>query len=125
MHRVAWLLLILVSSAWIACEVDVGAPAIEPPSAPETTWRRTARGWEKSQSWAPPIKPYDPAIHPAIVAAAQLLVGLFFLAAPSVAIPVDLSSEDGSPTPHVGPPKFIGVHHAHAGASQRVEELAV
>jgi len=124
LHRVAWLLLILVSSAWIACELDVQAPAVEG-SPPETSWRRTARGWEKSQSWAPPIKPYEPAIHPAIVAAAQLFVGLFFLAAVPVALPIAPRHEDGSPTPHVGPPKFIGVRRTHAGASQTLEESPV
>ena len=124
MHRVAWLLLILISSAWFACEVDVQPPAIES-LPPETTWRRTVRGWEKSQSWAPPIKPYEPAIHPAIVGAAQLFVGVFLLAALPVAVPIAPSSGDGSPIPHIGRPKFIGVRHSHAGASQSLEELAV
>ena len=123
MHRVAWLLLILVSTAWIACEVDVEAPAIEPPSAPETTWRRTARGWEKNQSWAPPIKPHDPAIHPAIVAAAQLLVGLFFLTALPVAIPP--LNEDDVQTVHAAPPKWMSLRRSHGGALQPLEQSAL
>ena len=124
MHRVAWLLLILISSAWFACEVDVQAPAIE--SLPrETTWRRTARGWEKNPGWAPPVKPYEPAIHPAIVATAQLFVGLFFLAALPVAIPIAPSTEGEAETSPVAAPKWLGLRRSHDGALQSLEESAV
>ncbi len=39
-------------------------------------WRRTARGWQHSSDWAPPLKIDPPALHPAVVGSFQLLLVL-------------------------------------------------
>lgn len=59
-----------------------------PTTGNSVQWRRTARGWEQTSRWPSAIQPSEPriaAVHPAVIAALQLLIssGALIVFAPS------------------------------------------
>jgi len=80
MRIAASIVLVLLAVAWVLTEV----PAARFPnevSAAVPTWRRTADGWWRVETWeaAPEVAPVR--LHPAVLAAFQLFVSLTALVA--------------------------------------------
>jgi hypothetical protein len=73
MRLMGWLLLALVTCAWLASELPVERAAMTDDSL---AWRRTAQGWERLQ--VRPSEPTSdrPTLHPAIVGLLEILVPL-------------------------------------------------
>jgi hypothetical protein len=64
----------LIGLAMLGClATSCGEPSI---NHPNQGWRRTAKGWEHPQAWAPRIVPADPALHPSMVALFEVLLVL-------------------------------------------------
>jgi hypothetical protein len=62
---------------WLAEELP--GPTVSPPSHFDLSWRRTCDGWEKLKHLTPPPDPHHPALHPGLIAAAQVLGSLLVL----------------------------------------------
>jgi len=73
-------LLIILIVAAISSWINSGERAAGD-TAYAADWVRTADGWESRVVLEPYEAPSPPAIHPAVIAAFQLLASLFFLAA--------------------------------------------
>lgn len=79
MTRAAFIAVLLFAIGWIAAAWGP-APSpgarTEPPRITQI-WRRTAQGWEKAV-WRDRIcvPPYEPALHPMVVGAFEVLVAL-------------------------------------------------
>lgn len=79
MRSAGWLVALLLALAWWASEVPVRAPL--PRHVPDTTWRRTKEGWEHARWLNAEIPPHWPPLHPGIVGALELLLGITALVA--------------------------------------------
>jgi hypothetical protein len=79
LYRAAWLLIGLLVVIWLGRELP--GPEVSLPSHFDLSWRRTSDGWEKLKHLTPPPDPNHPALHPGVVAAAQLLASLLPLVA--------------------------------------------
>ena len=81
MRRIGWIIAFLLSAGWIACALSTAA--VQSRSECRSVWRRTRDGWEHQDRLfrTQPLPP--PAVHPAAVAALQVLLplGLLGLAA--------------------------------------------
>jgi len=79
-----WILivtLLLFGAATTACLLPVsGQTTIDRPRA---EWVRTRHGWESRTGWGTPSVPYQPAIHPTVVAVGEMFVSLIALVADS------------------------------------------
>ena len=81
MQYVSWLVVLLVAVGWSAAEMPLADPPRAHSSDPE--WRRTAEGWIKvgpagAAALSRPqreVRP-EPALHPGVVAAFLLSLGL-------------------------------------------------
>lgn len=106
MRSILLLLVLLASTLVVACRLTV---APEPASPLQTWgWRHTRDGWESSHDWAPRRPEFRPTLHPATVAAMQLLIVLTALLGPQAAatqtgLPVGLQTgRTPAAKPHVG-----------------------
>ena len=79
MRWLGWLLALLVTGAWILSQIPYRAAAPNTPA--ETQWRRTRRGWEHVSRLSPGPPHVEPALHPGLVAAAEILVSVVALVA--------------------------------------------
>ncbi len=77
MYRAGWLLACLIAVVWL--ERELPRPDMSLPSHYDLSWRRTCDGWERLRHLTPPPDPHHPALHPGVVAAAQVLVSLLAL----------------------------------------------
>jgi hypothetical protein len=78
MRWIGWLLLLLVVVAWVASELPSPGIVAEVDDTP--LWRRTRSGWEHVSGLFP-VHPRQPALHPGVVAAAELLLSMAALIA--------------------------------------------
>lgn len=72
MQRIGWILLLLLALGWLASEVPCQGPA--PSAEPATVWRRTRDGWEHKDRVLVAGPPFRPALHPALIAAFEVLL---------------------------------------------------
>jgi hypothetical protein len=79
LYRAVWLLIALLVVIWLGRELP--GPEVSLPSHVDLSWRRTSDGWEKLKHLTPPPYPHHPALHPGVIAAAQLLASLLTLVA--------------------------------------------
>jgi hypothetical protein len=77
MRRIGWIVAFLLSAGWIACALSTAA--VQSCSECRSVWRRTRDGWEHQDRLfrTRPLPP--PAVHPAMVAALQVLLPLALL----------------------------------------------
>ena len=90
------LVCLLIVAGWLACQHEV--PASSPPRAVLADhWVRTWRGWEPVPNWPPDGQPFHQSpLHPAVVAAGELLFSLWALMAfPAAAVPLSRDGQDG------------------------------
>jgi hypothetical protein len=69
-QRIGWILLVLVTLGWVACEWPS-----QPPDAaePATVWRHTRNGWEHRDRVLVRAV-YRPALHPVVIASLEVLL---------------------------------------------------
>ena len=80
MRLIVTILILLVLAGWLASRVEFSPPSAQ--GAVESgTWVRTVDGWERRSDWATSRPLYDPALHPLVIAALELLVSLAALIA--------------------------------------------
>ena len=92
MRSILAILLLILSAGLLSCRIEGRSLEKTLPVQP-AAWVRTVDGWERMDRWSPASKE-PPALHPLVVAAGQLLVSLFALAA---AEPADLSRRNSRP----------------------------
>ena len=79
MRTILGILLLLIGFGLVACRIE-GQTSSPPLTLTEVDWVRTVDGWERPQQWTPSLAG-PPAIHPMLLAAAQVLVSVFALVA--------------------------------------------
>jgi hypothetical protein len=80
LRGILWLGILLVCLVWLKFEVDP-LPVVAQSStsvrdyAPvkHNFWRRTASGWEDRRHWEPAPPAFQPALHPALVVAFEIM----------------------------------------------------
>lgn len=77
MRHVFGISVLVIAIGAVSCVVSSSA-SDNPASPPALTWIRTADGWERYGTWDLPV-PTRPMLHPAIVAAGQLIVSTWAL----------------------------------------------
>jgi hypothetical protein len=92
MRSMLAIVLLLLGAGLLSCQIE-GRPLEKAVSTQHAAWVRTIDGWERMDRWSPAINK-SPALHPLVVAAGQLLVSLFALAA---AEPANLSRRNPRP----------------------------
>jgi hypothetical protein len=71
LHRIAWILLVLVVFGWVAAELPSQVP--NDPPQPATVWRHTRNGWEHQDHVL--VRPiHEPPLHPVVIAALEVLL---------------------------------------------------
>lgn len=77
MRHIFGISVLLIAIGTVSCVVEGSATntAARPPAL---TWVRTADGWERYGTWDLPV-PTRPTLHPAVVAAGQLIVSTWAL----------------------------------------------
>lgn len=78
MRSILSISLLLVIIGLVVCRIEGQSTSLAP-TAQMTEWVRTVDGWEKPLGWTTSLAG-PPAVHPLVVAAAQVLVSLFALA---------------------------------------------
>ena len=81
MRSILGILLLLLGVGLLSCRIE-GRSADLVNAANASDWVRTVDGWERPHNWSPSLVE-PPVMHPLVVAAGQLLVSLFALAAAS------------------------------------------
>ncbi len=79
MQRVLVLVALLLGVGWLAVEYEL--PSGSEPAVVESSWRRTANGWEESDRWLPTPYSAPPALNPRVVAALQAMLSVTALVA--------------------------------------------
>lgn len=80
MRRTGWLLVFVVGLLWLVEELPPSLDSAQPGC--DTDWRRTSDGWERLDPIASPADTScSPALHPVLLAVAQVLLSLFALVA--------------------------------------------
>jgi hypothetical protein len=79
MRWIAGIIVSLLAVGLLCCQLE-GLSANWSASADPLAWVRTVDGWERSLNWSPSLAG-PPAIHPAVLAAGQVLFSVFALAA--------------------------------------------
>jgi len=74
---IGWILLALVIAAWVSSELPLAEAELGPPC--HDPWRKTADGWEPQQVVLGHALADRPALHPAVVAALQVLLAVYCL----------------------------------------------
>jgi len=77
MRHVFGISVLVIAIGVVSCVVESSA-SDNPAPPPALTWIRTADGWERYGTWDLPL-PTRPTLHPAIVAAGQLIVSTWAL----------------------------------------------
>ncbi len=79
MRSILGILLLLIGVGLLSCRIEGrSADVTRPVHQPD--WVRTIDGWERPPNWSPSLA-RQPDVHPLIVAAGQVLLSLFALAA--------------------------------------------
>ena len=81
MRAILCISLFLFGAFWVACEwqgsQEKPAMNVHVETEPaETHWVRTTDGWEKTSDWVTHAQPWQPTLHPGIVASLQVLITL-------------------------------------------------
>lgn len=71
--------LVLIASASAACLLPTRHASVD--DARQLDWVHTRDGWEPRIGWEPAPVPYEPSIHPAVVATGEVLLSLIALIA--------------------------------------------
>jgi len=71
MRRFRWLIFALFALPWLASEAAAPVMATEDIAA---GWRRTRDGWQRVETFCPPIPYRRPALHPVVVGALEILL---------------------------------------------------
>jgi hypothetical protein len=79
MRSILGILLLLFGVGLVSCRIE-GRSTDLVIVANASDWVRTVDGWERPHNWSPSLAE-PPVMHPLVVAAGQLLVSLFALAA--------------------------------------------
>ena len=79
MRSAGWFVVFLVAGIWGASLLP--APQTPSPAGGGMHWRYTSAGWERVERVLAPPAPHRPRLHPAVLAAAQLLASLMALVA--------------------------------------------
>lgn len=78
MRAIGWIMVLLLTIAWLACEV-------QPPQAmhvdSEASWRRTCNGWERARWLTAQRTATQPTLHPVVIGLLQLLLAVTALVA--------------------------------------------
>lgn len=70
MLRIGWILFVLVTLGWVACELP-SQPSTT--NEPATVWRRTRDGWEhRDRVLVQAVR--RPALHPVVIASLEILL---------------------------------------------------
>ncbi len=101
MRMILGITLLLLGVGLMSCRIE-GRSTEATSRAEESDWVRTADGWERAHDWRPSLVA-PPAVHPLVVAAAQVLVSMLALVIASVESPVRRDEARQS----IRPPRFV------------------
>lgn len=80
MRGILWLGILLLCLVWLKFEVDPLPVAAQAHSSAGVSvapghnfWRRTPSGWEDRRRWEPAPPAFQPALHPAVVVAFEIM----------------------------------------------------
>ena len=90
MRLIAWLLVVLLATGWLAAEIPLAETRSG--TAPDSGWRRTAHGWERPSWRASDVRVHQPTLHPVVVG----LVELFLASAALIAFSGPAKQHDRS-----------------------------
>jgi hypothetical protein len=79
MRSILGIMLLLLGMGLVSCRFENPSAEFDNRRS-QSDWVRTVDGWQKSNNWIPSLAA-PPAVHPLTIAAAQVLVSLFALAA--------------------------------------------
>jgi len=79
MRLASLLLLLVLSVGWFACRLEVTPQPPLPEASAESRWVRTVHGWERPIHWRPLPGPYEPPLHPLVVATVEWLLATIAL----------------------------------------------